>query len=639
MRFGAIIAAVLALAAGCSQPRPAPSPTPAASPTPAVTSGPPTPTPVPTFPPVPSPTTAPTRTPAPSATPGPAPTSLPPVATLTIAVRTGLKWSDGSPLTAHDVAGTYEILWALDDPVWSFLRDVVVRDDRTVEFAFSRPAVWAAHAIMRQRIIAPRSQYGWLMEQAVELRRSLTGLNSPERHAFLEALLRYSPGTPAVAGPFRVDPANSAPTALALARNPAGYAADQVDFLGLTVYSGDALVAGQLYASGEIDYAATSLPAAALAELRKQPTTFVGGGRSGVGPGLWFNHASAPLDRRDVRQAIAFALNRDAVRLAAVAEGGATVQTVAGFPDGLVERHLPADVISRLVRYAPDTARSEALLRGMGWSRGADGRWRDGGGTALGLELAVPEEYADWMAAAESIRAQLTAFGIGVSVKPFPAAAREDVLRAGAFQLLIDIAYRASPPHPVASLGAMLAGLANDPEAAPGARGMDWAWRQQLPGGGGAYVPDLLAKCGEGLDLTAIKPACASLALLFNAQLPVLPLWETLATDLAEAGARAVGWLPREDKAWRQNPMTDNYAAEQLLEGALRAAPANRAKQFNTYQPLKPLDQYSSNPFAPSFLGASLGPFVAPLVHPPLFWYNWADAKYEPMLAERFDIR
>ncbi|HOS80473.1 MAG TPA: hypothetical protein PLJ24_09455, partial [Anaerolineae bacterium] len=83
-----------------------------------------TPTPAPT---TPAPTTEkPPETPA--ATPEPTKEATPVarewpegvVNILTVKLRPGMEWSDGSALTALDLVGTYNIYWAQNNSVWTY---------------------------------------------------------------------------------------------------------------------------------------------------------------------------------------------------------------------------------------------------------------------------------------------------------------------------------------------------------------------------------------------------------------------------------------------------------------------------------------------------------------------------------------
>src|SRR5687767_3588671 len=81
---------------------------------------------------------------------------------LTFSARPGVKWSDGRPFTARDVAFTFELMRAharLDTGnVWQFLAGVRAVDDAQVEFAFKRPYTPALTYVGHQSIVA---EHAW----------------------------------------------------------------------------------------------------------------------------------------------------------------------------------------------------------------------------------------------------------------------------------------------------------------------------------------------------------------------------------------------------------------------------------------------------------------------------------------------
>ena len=101
-------------------------------------------------------------------TPAPLPEGV--VNILTVKLQPGMKWSDGSALTAKDLVGTYNIYWAQNNSVWSYLQDVVAVDDTTVEFWIKAASPRALRLILRANQPAPYSVYGKWMDQAAALR-------------------------------------------------------------------------------------------------------------------------------------------------------------------------------------------------------------------------------------------------------------------------------------------------------------------------------------------------------------------------------------------------------------------------------------------------------------------------------------
>ena len=80
-------------------------------------------------------------------------------------VREGLKWSDGSPLTAKDVYNTFVMRYAMQQPVFNYIKDIELVDDSNVKFALNSPAPIAVYWIMRERPTSS-AQYSAVVEDA-----------------------------------------------------------------------------------------------------------------------------------------------------------------------------------------------------------------------------------------------------------------------------------------------------------------------------------------------------------------------------------------------------------------------------------------------------------------------------------------
>ncbi|MDK2865481.1 MAG: peptide/nickel transport system substrate-binding protein, partial [Thermotogota bacterium] len=93
-------------------------------------------------------------------------------------LRKGLTWSDGTPLTAKDVAFTFEL--AKKHPeiyyssMWNWLADVKVIDDLTLDFHFSDPRYQEWRYNLYQIPILP--EHVWSKKSKDEI---LTGANEP----------------------------------------------------------------------------------------------------------------------------------------------------------------------------------------------------------------------------------------------------------------------------------------------------------------------------------------------------------------------------------------------------------------------------------------------------------------------------
>jgi peptide/nickel transport system substrate-binding protein len=569
---------------------------------------------------------------------GPTSTPAPTTNLLTIKLRPGLKWSDGSPLTAQDLAGTYDLYWALQNGTWDVINDVIPRDETTVEFQLSTPSLSALRLLLRSYAPAPRSQYGPWMDRARALRLQHRDPERDEVKRLVDELLAFKPDDAVVYGPYRIDTESITEAQLQLVKNPGGYNADKVGFEKLLVYYGETAASVPLMLAGELDYSTHAYTPSDLAAFAQLPDVEIIRGPNGTGPGLWFNQSVAPLDRKELRQAFAYVIDRRENARVALGDAAQPIAKLAGFPDEAIDQWLSPQAAARLNGYPKDLPKAEALLTGLGFKRGPDGIWADQQGRPLAFEIAVPADFADWLAAAENAAQQLSAFGLQTVVRGYQSAERATIQKEGRYQILMDLSTYYIPPYPFASYSYMLDKPRNNPEGASGEQGMSWPWRQVGPDGKPVYVPELLRGAATGLDLDAQKPYVEQLALLVNDQLPILPLFQRYSTDPINTTARVTGWLPLNDTIYQNNQGSDNYVSIQLLDGTLKPS-ASGDGTFRTSFPYPQPPNYDLNFFSQNSLPQSLGYPASDLLYPPLFWYIFAEQTYRPEIAERYELK
>jgi peptide/nickel transport system substrate-binding protein len=360
---------VLIFVVACAAPTPTPAPKPTEPPKPTVA---PTQAPEPTKTPEPTKAPEPTK-PAATVAPTAAPAAKP---TLTVTLKKGLKWSDGAPFSAKDVVGTYNIFWAQSASAWNFLADVVAKDDYTIDFVMSNPSPIILRAVLRDNFIRPYSVYGQIDGSARRNSAKPTPIAKAIRvKKLLDDLIAFKPDKVVTFGPFMVDPKSITEAQLTLVKNPTGYNADKIGFEKITVYYGDTKESMPLLLAQQLDYSTAAYPEAnlktleGLKNIQLQPFT------TGFGPGLWFNNDVYPLNKKEVRQAFAYILDRDEITKVAVGRGGTTVKMMAGFSDSLVDAWLSKDVQAKLNPYKKDLKKAEELLTKLGFKKGTDGVW------------------------------------------------------------------------------------------------------------------------------------------------------------------------------------------------------------------------------------------------------------------------
>ncbi len=567
----------------------------------------------------------------------PAPTKSPDAKTLTITLKKGIKWSDGTELTSKDLVGTYNILWAQGDPygMWSALYDVKSVDNYTADFVINTPGVRIQNLILRSIQPVAYSEYGKWMDKAATMRQN--NASDAERKKFNDDLLAAKPDKSVSYGPFVIDSSSITEAQLTEVKNPGGYNADKIGFDKITVYYGEANETVPLVLSGDIDYASHSFTPANIKAFQESGNNIqIIRGPLGIGPGLWFNEDVYPLGKKEVRQAFAYIIDRAENAQVAMGDSGKPIKYMAGFTDLQVPKWLDQDTISKLNPYNQDTSKAEALLTGIGFKKGSDGNWVDDQGKPLAFEISVPSDYADWFASAENAAQQLQKFGIQATVRGFQSSQLRTNEKEGQYQILVDTSLLYNPPHPYRSFDYYLSAPKDNPEATSGSKGYDFPWKQTLDGQQ-VDVQDLIAGARNGLDPEQQKPYIAKLSRIVNEQLPVLALWERYSDDPINTSVRVSGWLPLTDKVY-QNAQYDNYVSIQLLAGTLKPSDATD-KEFKTSYPYPQppkgdLNYFTDNSIPNSFTGPAYD-----AEFPPLFFYMWADGKYVPEVAEKYEIK
>lgn len=593
------------------------------------------PTAAPTEAPTAAPTDVPTEAPKVEATLAPLPEGV--VNILTVKLKPGLKWSDGGDVTSKDLVGTYNIYWLQKSAIWGYLKDVVAVDDTTVEFQISAASPRVLRLILRANQFAQYAMYANWMDKAAEMRAAGTAADSDEGKALLEDLYAFKPETVVAYGPFVVDPASVTEAQLELVKNPGGYNADKIAFEKLLVYYGETAASLPLVLAGDVDYSTHAYTPSDVETLTNTPGLKVFTGPTGTGPGLWFNEAVYPLDKKEVRQAFAYIIDRAENATVAMGPAGKAVEFMAGFTDLQVDAWITAEDKAKLNTYPKDWAKAEELLTGLGFSKGANGIWVDDKGAPLDFELWVPADFADWLGAAENAAQQLNAFGIKATVRGYPSAERPTTQKEGKYDILVDLSLYYNPPHPQTSFNYYLNAPRNNPDGDEGTRGFSWPWKQKLADGTEVNIPDLLLAAAAGFDFEGQKPAITQLAFLVNDQLPVLALFERYSTDVFNMGARVEGWRDFSDPIY-QNNQADLYVGIQLLEGELKPS-ATGDGTFHTVYPYIQPPNYDLNFFTSTSLEVSLGNPSYSTMYPPLFYYMWADATYVPAVAESYSLR
>lgn len=559
---------------------------------------------------------------------------------ITVKLEPGIQWSDGSPLTASDFVGQYDVLWAYQDPIWQSLTGVQAPDDQTVVFQTRDLSTNILWSLIRWNQPAAQSQYGEVFAELATLHAADAKQDSPEVAAALEKLAALELDETVGYGPYVVDPASVTAQQLIMKKNPGGYNADKIDFDEIVIYWGATQQTVPLLLSDQLDYTADVLTPSDRRALEARENIELIRTPLSTGTGLWFNESIELFSKKEFRQAVAYVLDRERNAQIALGDAARPIEYMVGFSDKLVPGWLSDETVDALQGYEQDTAKATELLESIGLRREGDG-WVDSSGKPVSFEITAPADFPDFLASAKDVSEQLNDFGFETKVRGVPGAERPDVIKQAQYEAILDFSLVSTPSHPQTSLNwNMAAGFfgTNNPEATGDeSKGLNWSWNQTAPDGTEVYIPDLLAQAVSGVDLEPQREAIATLAQIFNDQLPVIPIFERYTTDPIAHGPRVTGWLPATDPIYLNNQGSDNYTSMQLLYGVLSPAESGDGTFHGSAAYLQP-PSYSWNLYTANALYLSLTSPAYDLSLPPLFWYSEAEKAYVPAVGQSYSV-
>lgn len=327
---------------------------------------------------------------------------------LTFTIREGVKWSDGTPFEAHDVADTFTLMKqhpGLDvGGTWSGLRDVAWDGDEVV-FSFDQPSVTRLGAIAHTPIV-PDHVWGELENPVV-----------------------FANEDPVATGPF-TEVRLFRSQVFELGANPHYWQELGVEALRFPAVSSNEQ-ANLALIRGELDWAGMFVPAVDRTYIERDPKHFDAWFPTTSGTTfLYANTTVEPFDDPRVRKALSLAIDREL--LVEVAMYG---YTTPSHPSGLSDGHaswrrddLP-DLVSR------DLAEAGRLLDEAGLEMGPDGWRTNPDGSPLELEITSPAGWSDWVRAIQVIAASLRDAGLDVRVAGRDFSAWYERLSRGDFEL------------------------------------------------------------------------------------------------------------------------------------------------------------------------------------------------------------
>ena len=334
--------------------------------------------------------------------------------TLRVTTREGVRWSDGQPFSARDVAFTFQLLKrfpALDRRgPWTFLADVRTVDEQTVDFTFQRVFIPGFDEVAAQQIVP---EHAW------------RNVKDP---------VTFANENPVATGPF-TEVRVFRNQIYELGRNPHYWQPGKpaIEALRFPAYpSNDRANLALVF--DEAEWAGNFIPAIDRVYVGRDPAHHAYWFPLTAGVVyLYANTTRAPFGDVRVRKALSMAIDR-----ALIVDVAAFRYTHPADATGMSEsyaawRDSSAAAAGDWVRYDP--ARANAILDSLGFARGADGIRRLPGGKPWRWEVLCVSGWSDWVRASQIIARNLRAAGVDASVRTYDFGAWFQKVQEGDFDL------------------------------------------------------------------------------------------------------------------------------------------------------------------------------------------------------------
>ncbi|WP_225332987.1 ABC transporter substrate-binding protein [Halomicrobium urmianum] len=323
---------------------------------------------------------------------------------VTLTFREDLTWDDGDDWTTEDLDVQLQLAEKTGTSLWGYVDDYEIVDEKTARLQLS--------GATNPRIIQ------------FELTNFFVDTKKETHEEFLDAdeaeFLQWAWEDPVASGMWSF--VSKDQQAFEFERNPEFYNADNVNFQTHLIENtgGGSAQHQALMAGDHVDGAVSSFTPPEIAEQFPDHVVEVNIPAK-WGYGVVFNHDDPHFGQREVRQAVAHAINRQAL----VDNAGPRTKFTAPIPCGIAPQDQESwlgDWFGDFETYSPeseDTETAAQLMEEAGYSRD-NGNWVDEGGDTVGGDYYSPAGWNDWTTMSETVVSQLNDFGFDFSINTLP---------------------------------------------------------------------------------------------------------------------------------------------------------------------------------------------------------------------------
>lgn len=473
-----------------------------------------------------------------------------------VKLREDVTWLNGDAFTSRDVWTTFMIYKLVGNPVWSYIKDVDMPSDYEVTFAIETPTSLLLRYVLRKPIV-DFATYGEYAQKVQDLVDAGATTESAEWQDLVNEFNMFRPEFVNATGPYYLDPANVTESCVELLKNESSFLAGSVHFSKVIVYNGDVPDLTPLVLNGEVDFLTHQFPAATLEAFEGVGySTLQVAGVDGIA--LYFNEAVKPLDSQEVRQAIAYIVDREKVGELALPGVSRGTKYISGLGDSMTESWLDT---SKLIDYSVDHAKAEELLTGAGLTK-KDGQWYKADGTQFTISLQCPTSWTDGSTACAEIANQLTAFGIKTTIDGIDSTMRQSNINEGSYEVAVSF-FGTGQSHPMFAFETPF--LVSNVNCA---KGLSYPMVQETERYGTVDLNELIAASTAGWDTGKQKDAIEKIVCTLNETVPILPLYTKYSKYVYSDGLRT-DW-GENDGLYKNSAGDDSFAVIKILTGELK---------------------------------------------------------------------
>jgi len=435
--------------------------------------------------------------------------------TLTFTIRSGVKWSDGTPFSAKDVLFSFDLLKkypALDlNGDWSVLSSVSAKGSNQVVFQFKTASVPYFYYIADQTPIVPQHIWSSIGDPTANLDKTPIGTGAYTLSSCSGANIQYKKNT-----------------------TYWQHGLPKIETVNFPSYLSNNAANADL-ASGTDQWGSQYLPNIKSYYIDKNPKYYHYWFEPTYNVNIYVNLKNPILSNLAVRQAMSYAINRSAV--SQIGESGyepASNQTSIVKPT-FSSWYDSGEAAKYGNGYSYDPAKAIKILEAAGYTKGGNGIFEKDG-KSLSFTIINNGGFSDWVAAVNVIQQDLKAVGISLTPQNLSNTTWLSDLYAGKYQLAYS--WDSGGPTPYYELRALL----YSPNTAPIGKSAADDWERYINKSTDALFSQYASTTSSAVQHQVVD----KLQQVMLSDVPVIPVTE--AVDWYQYDTQSIGgWVDPSD--------------------------------------------------------------------------------------------